>query len=110
MSRYTDPTITADFLVMTLILLFAPLSKRKLVNLRIYLKLKGFFFRTECKKFVLDDKVDKNALKIYAYEDLSLWNVVTCRLVNCYGLFERFKPLNLQLQYQETELFLTVCL
>jgi len=72
---------------MTLIFLFSLLFKRKSVNLRIYLKLKGLFFRTERKNFVLDRNVVKNALKIYTYEDLSLWNVITCRMVNCYRRF-----------------------
>jgi hypothetical protein len=74
---------------MTLIFLFAPLTKQKPVNLFLHLKLKGFFFRTERKNFVLDRNVVKNALKIHAYEDVSLWNVITCRLVNCYRRFER---------------------
>jgi len=74
---------------MILILLFVTLSKRKPVNLPIQLKHMEFFFCTERKNFVVDRNAAKNVLKIHGYKDLSLWNVITCRLANFFRRFER---------------------
>jgi len=81
-----------------------PSFQRKPVNIPIHLKRMGFFFLTERRNVMLGRNVVKNAVKIRGYEDLSLWNVITCRLVICYQRFERSLPLHLHLQCDEGEL------
>jgi len=81
-----------------------PSVQRKPVNIPVHLKRMGFFFHTERKNVALDSNVVKNAIKIHEYGDLSLWNVITCRLVISYRCFERSYSLHLHLQCEEGEL------